>query len=148
MCKTCGPLFGITWTNIGTRATFLAPHIAYMKYHKYSNCALKCTDWSLGTIRQLSDATQRCSRSPTKVQNYDNNGRNCTQHSANRIDDYYVTYGHSVHHVEHNAQGTRAVDSGARPPPNFTFGPPIAAYIQYCILKISPPLLVFGSPCC
>ena len=94
-----------------------------MKYHKYSNCALKCTDWSPGTIRQLSDATQRCSRSPTKVQNYDNNGRNCTQHSANRIDDYYVTYGHSVHHVEHNAQGTRAVDSGARPPPQFHVWP-------------------------
>jgi len=50
--------------------------------------------------------------------------------------------------------------SGARPPhlksvpPHFTFGPPVAAYIQYCILKIWSPsvfwplLLVFGPPCC
>ena len=29
-------------------------------------------------------------------------------------------------------------------PPNFTFGPPVAAYIQYCIFKMWPPLLVFG----
>ena len=42
--------------------------------------------------------------------------------------------------------------SGARPPhlksvpPHFTFGPPVAAYIQYCILKMWPPLLVFGPP--
>jgi len=28
--------------------------------------------------------------------------------------------------------------SGARPP-HFTFGPPVAAYIQYCILKMWPP---------
>jgi len=39
--------------------------------------------------------------------------------------------------------------SGARPPhlrsvpPHFTFGPPVATYIQYCILKMWPPLLVF-----
>jgi len=44
--------------------------------------------------------------------------------------------------------------SGARPPhlksvpPHFMFGPPVAAYIQYCILKMCHPLLVFGSPCC
>jgi len=44
--------------------------------------------------------------------------------------------------------------SGARPP-HFTFGPPVAAYIQYCIFKMWPPLLVFGPsfwflapPCC
>jgi len=30
-------------------------------------CALKCTDWSLGKIRQLSDATPACSRSPTNI---------------------------------------------------------------------------------
>ena len=24
------------------------------------------------------------------------------------------------------------------------FGPPVAAYIQYCILKMSPSLLIFG----
>jgi len=40
--------------------------------------------------------------------------------------------------------------SGARPPhmksvlPHFTFGPLIAAYIQYSILKMWPTLLVFG----
>ena len=28
--------------------------------------------------------------------------------------------------------------------PHFTFGPPVAAYIQYCISKMWPPLLVFG----
>ena len=39
-------------------------------------------------------------------------------------------------------------------PPYFTFGPPVAAYIQYCILKMWPPSvflplhLVFGRPCC
>ena len=32
-------------------------------------------------------------------------------------------------------------------PPHVTFGPPVAAYIQYCILKIWPPLLVFGHSC-
>jgi len=30
--------------------------------------------------------------------------------------------------------------------PHFTFGPPVAAYIQYCILKMLPPLLAFGPP--
>jgi len=30
-------------------------------------CVLKCTDWSLGTIQQLSDATQACSPSPTNA---------------------------------------------------------------------------------
>jgi len=50
--------------------------------------------------------------------------------------------------------------SGARTPhltsvpPHLTFGPPLAAYIQYYILKMWPPsgfwplLLVLGSPCC
>ena len=33
-------------------------------------------------------------------------------------------------------------------PPHFTFGPPVAAYIQYCILKMWLTLLVFGPPCC
>ena len=28
--------------------------------------------------------------------------------------------------------------------PHFTFGPPVAAYIQYCILKMCNPLLVFS----
>ena len=28
--------------------------------------------------------------------------------------------------------------------PHFTFGPPVAAYIQYCILKMWSPLLTFG----
>ena len=28
--------------------------------------------------------------------------------------------------------------------PHFTFGSPVAAYIQYCILKMGPSLLVFG----
>ena len=27
---------------------------------------------------------------------------------------------------------------------HFRFGPPVAAYIQYCILKMWPPLLFFG----
>jgi len=26
--------------------------------------------------------------------------------------------------------------------PHFTFGPPVAAYIQYCILKMCPPMLL------
>ena len=30
--------------------------------------------------------------------------------------------------------------------PHFTFGPPVAAYIQYCIFKMWPLLLVFGPP--
>jgi len=40
--------------------------------------------------------------------------------------------------------------SGVRPPhlksvpPYFMFGSPVAAYIQYCIFKMWPPLLVFG----
>ena len=40
--------------------------------------------------------------------------------------------------------------SGARPPhlksvpPYFTFGPLVAPYIQYSVLKMWPPLLVFG----
>jgi len=49
--------------------------------------------------------------------------------------------------------------SGARSPhlksvpPNFTFGPLVAAYIQYSILKKETPsgfwpLLFFGPPCC
>jgi len=28
------------------------------------------------------------------------------------------------------------------------FGPPVGAYIQYCIQKMLPPLVVFGAPCC
>jgi len=28
--------------------------------------------------------------------------------------------------------------------PHLTFGPPVAAYIQYCMSKLWPPLLVFG----
>jgi len=28
--------------------------------------------------------------------------------------------------------------------PHFTFGPPVATYIQYCILKMCTPLLFFG----
>ena len=28
--------------------------------------------------------------------------------------------------------------------PHFTFGPPVATYIQYCIFKMWPPLLFFG----
>ena len=31
-------------------------------------------------------------------------------------------------------------------PPHFMFGPPVAAYIQYCILKRCPPLLVLAPP--
>ena len=31
-------------------------------------------------------------------------------------------------------------------PPHFTFGPLVAAYMQYSILKMSLPLLVFGPP--
>jgi len=39
-------------------------------------------------------------------------------------------------------------------PHHFTFGTPVAAYIQYCILKMWPPFLVlappsgFWPPCC
>ena len=33
-------------------------------------------------------------------------------------------------------------------PPHFTFGPLVAAYIQYSNLKMCPPLLGFGPPCC
>jgi len=57
---------------------------------------LKCTDWSLQKIRQLSDATQACSRSPTNVQNYGNNSGNWAPHPTNRRNDYYVTHGHST----------------------------------------------------
>ena len=58
--------------------------------------------------------------------------------------------------------GIRAVASGGGSgarlphlksvPPHFTFGPPVAAYIQYCILRMCPPSgslplhLVFGPP--
>ena len=31
-------------------------------------------------------------------------------------------------------------------PPHFTFGPPVAAYIQYCILKMCPPPSGFWPP--
>jgi len=58
----------------------------------------------------------------------------------------------------HGLRGLTALDQGRRQregqwcqpphlksvPPHFTFGPPVAAYIQHCILKIWPPLLVFG----
>jgi len=53
---------------------------------------------------------------------------------------------------------SRAVASGgaggARPlhlksvPPHFRFGPPVAAHIQYCILKMCPPPSGFWPPCC
>ena len=56
------------------------------------------------------------------------------------------------------SDASRAVGSGGasgdRPPhlksvpPHFMFGPPVAAYIQYCILKMCPPLLVFGPSVC
>ena len=42
--------------------------------------------------------------------------------------------------------------SGARPshlksvPPHFTFGPPVAAYIQYCILKMCSPFCFLAPP--
>jgi len=32
--------------------------------------------------------------------------------------------------------------------PHFRFGPPVAAHIQYCILKMSPPPSGFWPPCC
>jgi len=32
--------------------------------------------------------------------------------------------------------------------PPFTFGPLVAAYIQYSIFKMWPPFLVFGPPWC
>jgi len=54
------------------------------------------TDWSPGKIWQLSEATQVCSWSPMNILKYDNNGHNCVQHSANRVDDYYVTQGLSI----------------------------------------------------
>jgi len=54
------------------------------------------TDWSLGKIWQLSEATQVCSWSPMNILKYGNNGHNCAQHSANRGDDYYVTQGLSI----------------------------------------------------
>jgi len=58
-----------------------------------SRCCVKSTGWSLEKIRQLSDVTHTCSRSPTNVYNYDDIGRrNCVQHSTNRRDDYYVTH--------------------------------------------------------
>jgi len=50
----------------------------------------------------------------------------------------------------------RAVDSGGGKwgpsphlesvPPHFTFGPPVVAYIQYCILKMCPPPSGFWPP--
>jgi len=61
------------------------------------------------------------------------------------------------HEVDTVEQIPRAVASGgqwcpARPfeigVPHFTFGRPVAAYIQYCILKMCPPLLVFGPSFC
>jgi len=33
----------------------------------------------------------------------------------------------------------RRQQGGQRMPPHFTFGPPVAAYIQYCIFKMCPP---------
>jgi len=30
--------------------------------------------------------------------------------------------------------------------PHFAFGPPVAAYIQYCILKMWPPFWVLAPP--
>jgi len=60
--------------------------------------------------------------------------------------------------VRAKAVASRGI-SGAWPPHlksvphHLTFGPPVAAYFQYCILKMWPPLLVFGPswfwpPCC
>ena len=42
----------------------------------------------------------------------------------------------------------KAVASGEqwRPAPHFTFGPTVAAYIQYCILKMCPPPSGFWPP--
>jgi len=59
-------------------------------------CVVKFIDWSLGKIRQLSDATQECLRSTTSVLHYDNNGRNCRQHWTYRRNDYYVTHRHGI----------------------------------------------------
>ena len=49
-----------------------------------------------------------------------------------------------------NLNHSRAVASGGpvEPGPPFHVLPPVATYIQYCILKMCPPLLVFGLPCC
>jgi len=33
---------------------------------------------------------------PTNISNYDNSGRDCTQRSGDRRDDYYVTHEHSI----------------------------------------------------
>jgi len=51
---------------------------------------------SADTIRQLSDATQACSRSTTNVYNFNNNDRSCAQYSTNGRDYYYVTHGHRI----------------------------------------------------
>ena len=55
-------------------------------------------------------------------------------------------------HIQHNANQSRRQWCPApylkSVPPHFTFGPPVAAYIQYCISKIWPHLLFFGHPCC
>ena len=68
---------------------------------------------------------------------------------------------HGDNSIRSTRQGRRLRgDSGARPPylksvpPHFTFGPPVAAFIQYCIVKMWTPFCFFAppsgfwSPCC
>jgi len=44
-------------------------------------------------------------------------------------------------------RGRRERGASGAWPPHFTFGPPVAAYIQYCILNMWPPFW-FLSPRC
>ena len=62
------------------------------------------------------------------------------QHPTNRREEYYVTHGHGT-----SRSVASGGASGARPPPlksvplHFTFGPLVAPYIQYSVLKTCPP---------
>jgi len=63
--------------------------------------------------------------------------------SFNKLPFDKLWQGFSVQECTESANGYRPPH--LKPvPPHFTFGPPVATYIQYCILEMWSPLSVFG----
>ena len=101
---------------------------------------LKCIHWSLRKVRQLLDATQACSRSPTNVQNSHNIGHNCAHHSIIRT--IITSHKGIAYHVKHNAQGT---------PLHHDFNPLISvecAYVELLSLSVLYSLTCLSDCLC
>jgi len=71
--------------------------------HFHAVVFFKCTDWSLEKIRQLSGATQACSRSPTNVQNNDSRPNGCNIRLI--VETITTSHTGTEYHVKHNVQG-------------------------------------------